>query len=107
MIVDLDPPLRDLASELDYCTQFGSCALAVRDLLDELGLVGFVKTTGLFGANVVVPLDRSATFDEVRAFAREVATELVKRDPQHRTTEMRKEKRGGRLLIDVMRNAYV
>ena len=106
MIFDLDPPHHDLNPAHDDFPQVRSSALALRDLLDELGLVGFVKTTGLFGAHVVVPLDRSATFDEVRAFARDVAAELVKRDPQHRTTEMRKEKRGGRLLVDVMRNAY-
>jgi bifunctional non-homologous end joining protein LigD len=106
MIFDLDPPHHDLDLPHDVFPQVRSSALALRDLLDELGLVGFVKTTGLFGAHVVVPLDRSANFDEVRAFAREVADELVRRDPQHRTTEMRKGKRGGRLLIDVMRNAY-
>jgi len=106
MIFDLDPPHHDLDPAHDDFAQVRSSALALRDLLDELGLVGFVKTTGLFGAHVVVPLDRSTNFDEVRAFAREVAEELVSRDPQHRTTEIRKEKRGGRLLIDVMRNAY-
>ena len=106
VIFDLDPPHYDVNPAYDDFAQVRSSALALRDLLDELGLVGFVKTTGLFGAHVVVPLDRTATFDEVRAFAREVAEELVRRDPHHRTIEMRKEKRGGRLLIDVMRNAY-
>ena len=42
----------------------------------------------------------------MRAFARDVAAELVRRDPQHRTIEIRKEKRGARLLVDIMRNAY-
>jgi bifunctional non-homologous end joining protein LigD len=106
MIFDLDPPHHDLNTAHDEFAKVRSSALAVRDLLDELGLVGFVKTTGLFGAHVVVPLDRSATFDEVRAFARDIAEELVRRDPRDRTTEMRKERRGGRVLIDVMRNAY-
>jgi bifunctional non-homologous end joining protein LigD len=102
MIFDLDPAHDDD----DDFAEVRSTAVGLRDLLDELGLVSFVKTTGLFGAHVVVPLDRSAPFDEVRAFARTVAAELVRRDPRHRTTDMRKDKRGGRLLIDVMRNAY-
>ena len=106
MIFDLDPPHHDVNPAHDDFAQVRLSALALRDLLDELGLVGFVKTTGLFGAHVVVPLDRSATFDEVRAFARLVAEELVKRDPHNRTIEMRKERRGGRVLIDIMRNAY-
>jgi bifunctional non-homologous end joining protein LigD len=106
MIFDLDPPHHDPDLAHDDFDQVRSSALALRDLLDELGLVGFVKTTGLFGAHVVVPIHRNANFDEVRAFARDVAEELVRRDPQHHATEMRKEKREGPLLIDVMRNAY-
>jgi bifunctional non-homologous end joining protein LigD len=99
MIFDLDPA--DAVFD-----KVRSSALGLRELLHELGLASFVKTTGLFGAHVVVPLDSSATFDEVRAFARDVAAELVRRDPDQRTIEMRKEKRGARLLVDIMRNAY-
>jgi bifunctional non-homologous end joining protein LigD len=99
MIFDLDPS----ADEFD---EVRASALSLREIVGALGLASFVKTTGLFGAHVVVPLDRSATFDEVRAFAREVSDELVIRSPQRWTTELRKEKRGGRLLVDIMRNAY-
>ena len=99
MIFDLDPAE-------DNFDDVRSSALGLRELLEQLGLASFVKTTGLRGAHVVVPLDRSATFDEVRAFARDVAAELVRRDPQRRTIEIRKEKRGARLLVDIMRNAY-
>jgi bifunctional non-homologous end joining protein LigD len=99
MIFDLDPARDDF-------DEVRSCALELHELLDELGLPNFVKTTGSRGAHIVVPLDRRANFDEVRAFAREVAEELVKRDPQHRTTQPRKEQRGGRLFVDIMRNAY-
>jgi bifunctional non-homologous end joining protein LigD len=99
MIFDLDPADDDFE-------KVRSSALGMRELLHELGLASFAKTTGLFGVHVVVPLDRSASFDEVRAFARVVAEELVRRDPRQRTLEMRKDKRGSRLLIDIMRNAY-
>jgi bifunctional non-homologous end joining protein LigD len=99
MIFDLDPSGDDF-------DEVRASALSLREIVGALGLASFVKTTGLFGAHVVVPLDRSATFDEVRAFAREVSDELVIRSPQRWTTELRKEKRGGRLLVDIMRNAY-
>lgn len=99
MIFDLDPEQQDFG-------EVRSAAVHLRHQLDELGLAAFVKTTGLSGAHVVVPLDRSANFDEVRAFARAVADQLVRRDPRRRTTEMRKDRRGGRLFVEVVRNAY-
>jgi bifunctional non-homologous end joining protein LigD len=101
-----DQMIFDLDHGDDGFDNVRSSAVALRHLLDELELVSFVKTTGLSGAHVVVPIVRNATFDEVRAFAREAAEELVRRDPQRRTTELRKEKRAGRLLVDIMRNAY-
>jgi bifunctional non-homologous end joining protein LigD len=55
MIFDLDPPHYDLDPPRDHFAEVRASAIALRDLLDELRLVGFVKTTGLFGAHVVVP----------------------------------------------------
>jgi bifunctional non-homologous end joining protein LigD len=56
--------------------------------------------------HVVCPLDRSADFDDTRAFARDVADVVASRDPERLTTERRKEKRCGRLYLDTARNAY-
>ena len=53
-----------------------------------------------------MPLRRQAGFDEVRKFARDVASEAERRHPDLVTTAQRKEKRGDAILIDVMRNAY-
>jgi bifunctional non-homologous end joining protein LigD len=55
---------------------------------------------------VIVPLDRNTTFDDSRAFAREVAEILVARHPDELTTAARKQARGDRLYLDVGRNAY-
>ena len=63
-------------------------------------------TTGSRGLHVVVPLDRSADFDVVRAFAKDVADFLVQKEPDRFTTETRKVKRQGRLFLDYLRNAY-
>jgi bifunctional non-homologous end joining protein LigD len=98
LIFDLDPP--------DGFAAARHAALAVRDLLTELGLRPFVKTTGSKGLHVHVRLDRKAAFDEVREFATDVARVLVARYPDRYTTEQRKNQRGGRLYLDVMRNAY-
>jgi bifunctional non-homologous end joining protein LigD len=99
LVVDLDPPGRDFEP-------VRRTALRCRDLLEELGLVPFVKTTGSKGLHVVVPLDRSEDFDSVRAFARAAMTLLAARHPDELTLEQRRNKRRGRLYLDVGRNAY-
>jgi bifunctional non-homologous end joining protein LigD len=99
MIFDLDPAG-------DRFEDARVAALSLRSLLDELDLPSFVKTTGGKGIHVTVPLDRRADFDTVRHFARDVAAVLVARDPKRLSVEQRKDKRRGRLYVDVMRNAY-
>ena len=81
-------------------------AMALRDLLAELGLESWVKTSGSKGFHIVVPLDGSADFCDVGRFANAAATLLVRRDPKHLTQEFSKADRGGRILVDTGRNAY-
>ena len=78
----------------------------MKELFDELGLQTFLKTTGSRGLHVLAPLDHSANFDKVRKFAQDVARLLAQRHSDKLTTEARKAKRRGRLLIDTARNAY-
>ena len=66
----------------------------------------YLKTTGSRGLHVVVPLRRGPDFDTVRQFARDVADVVAADDPAHRTVEQRKDNRGDRIYLDVMRNAY-
>lgn len=99
LIFDLDPSVDDLA-------RLRESTRAVGRLLEELGLTSFVKTTGSKGFHVQVPLDRSADFDTVREFARDVADALADQDPDQLTTEQRKNQRGDRVFIDYLRNAY-
>lgn len=98
-VFDLDPPVGDFEP-----VRFA--ARQLKALLDELELPTFVKTTGSRGLHVIVPLDRSGDFDEVRRFARETAALLADREPKQLTVEQRKEKRKGRLFLDTGRNAY-
>ena len=98
-IFDLDPS-RDDAGELR------GAALGLRDLLVELGLPSWVKTTGSKGFHIAVPLDGTADFDEVSGFAQAVAAVLIQRDPEHLTQEFLKVDRGARIFVDVGRNGY-
>jgi len=99
IVFDLDPPEDDFDPVREG-------ARAIRDLLDELGLVPFAMTTGGRGAHIVVPIDRGPDFDDVRGFARGVADLLAERHPDRFTTATRKAKRGRRLFLDYLRNSY-
>jgi bifunctional non-homologous end joining protein LigD len=100
IVFDLDPaPGADFAAVRRAARRTG-------DLLREVGLEPFAQVTGSKGIHVWTPLRRRATFEEVKPFARAAAELLAGRFPDELTTEFRKAERGGRILIDVMRNAY-
>jgi bifunctional non-homologous end joining protein LigD len=98
-VFDLDPSIDDQE-------MLRTAAIALRDLLDELGLTSWVKTSGSKGYHVVVPLDGDAHMGEVSGFAHHVGQLLVKRDPDRWTQEFAKVDRGRRILIDTGRNGY-
>jgi bifunctional non-homologous end joining protein LigD len=97
-VFDLDPSHEDAAA-------LRSAALALRGLLDELGLPSWVKTSGSKGFHIVVPLDGRTGFGEVGRFADAVGRLLVEREPGHLTQAFSKADRGGRILVDTGRNA--
>lgn len=97
MIFDLDPPSEDFAA-----VRF--IAYRMRELLAEIRLGCFLKTTGSRGLHLVIPLDRKLSFEEVRTAARHIAEELVRREPSKVTMEQLKKNRGQRLFLDVNRN---
>jgi bifunctional non-homologous end joining protein LigD len=100
VVFDLDPaPGADFAAVRRAARWTG-------ELLREIGLEPFAQVTGSKGIHVWTPLRRRATFEDVRPFARDLAELLAARHPDELTTEFRKAERGGRILVDVMRNAY-
>jgi bifunctional non-homologous end joining protein LigD len=99
-VFDLDP------SRDDQVEVLRAAALALRALLEELGLPSWIKTSGSKGFHILVPLDRKAHMGEVAGFAHAVGAELVRRDPAHLTQEFSKADRGGRILVDTGRNGY-
>jgi bifunctional non-homologous end joining protein LigD len=100
IVFDLDP-----APGADF-TAVRRAARRTGDLLREVGLEPFAKVTGSKGIHVWTPLRRSATFADVKPFALGVAELLAERYPDELTVEFSKAKRGGRILVDVMRNNY-
>ncbi len=99
-VFDLDPSKEDEPEILR------GAAISLRDLLAELGLPSWVKTSGSKGFHIAVPLDVKSDFGEVSRFAHRVGSLLVKRDPKNLTQEFSKVDRAGRILVDTGRNGY-
>ena len=99
-VFDLDP------SKDDEPDVLRKAAVALRDLLEELGLPSWVKTTGSKGFHIVVPLDGKTRMDDVAGFAHRVGALMVTRHPDILTQEFSKADRGGRILVDTGRNGY-
>jgi bifunctional non-homologous end joining protein LigD len=99
LIFDFDP-------EHERFAEVRAAARAVGDLLRDLGLAPHAMTSGSRGLHVTVPLRRTRTFDEVRAFADAIGDRMVAEDPKRLTREWSKAKRGDRIYVDTGRNAY-
>jgi bifunctional non-homologous end joining protein LigD len=98
-VFDLDPSQEDPAP-------VRAAAIGLRDLLEEIGLPSWVKTSGSKGYHLVVPLDGKTPMDEVERFANQVGRVFVSHAPDHLTQEFNKVDRKGRIYIDTGRNGY-
>lgn len=99
LIIDLDPPSDDFDT-------VRSAAFLIKDFADGLDITTFPMTTGSSGVHIVIPLDRKADFATVRGIANHIADLLQARHPDVFTTERLKKKRGGKIYLDMQRNAY-
>ena len=98
LVFDLDP---------DEGLDFGKvkeAAVRVRDLVAELGLKSFPLLTGGKGIHVVVPLDQTADWAEVKSFADRFSRAVSEAEPERFTANIRKVQRKGRIFLDWLRN---
>jgi bifunctional non-homologous end joining protein LigD len=100
VLFDLDPPEGEGAFALAI-----EVAHLIRELLDELGLPGYVKTSGADGIHVVAPITRRSTFEQTYQFAERASRLLERRHPGMVTTEWLKKKREG-VLVDHRQNGW-
>ena len=98
LVFDLDPG--EPAGQRECCR----VALSIREIFDAFGLRSLVKTSGLKGLQVYVPLNTAVTYERTKPFARAVAQLLEKRHPELVVWRMAKSLRPGRVLIDWSQN---
>jgi bifunctional non-homologous end joining protein LigD len=98
-VFDLDPSTDDVAS-------VRAAAIGLRDLLEELTLPSWIKTTGSKGFHIVVPLDGETPIGHAARFADGVGRLFVSLAPDSLTQEFSKVDRRGRIYVDTGRNDY-
>lgn len=98
LVIDLDPdPKLGFAAVKD-------AALQVRRSFEAVGLDSFALLTGGKGIHIVVPLEASAEWEQVRDFAKSFCTALAEAAPERFTTALPKPQRRGRIFLDFLRN---
>jgi bifunctional non-homologous end joining protein LigD len=98
-VFDLDPSRDDAAA-------VRAAAIGLRDLLEELTLRSWIKTTGSKGFHIIVSLDGTTPMGQVARFANTVGKVFVSRAADRLTQEFSKASRSGRIYVDTGRNGY-
>jgi bifunctional non-homologous end joining protein LigD len=98
LVFDLDPP----PGHFDVAVKV---ALAMKEVLDQHGIEGALKTSGAKGIHIYIPIQRRFDYRAARVAAVNLAQEVEEQMPEVVTTEVRLAKRGGRLFLDIGRNA--
>jgi bifunctional non-homologous end joining protein LigD len=99
LVYDLDPgPPADVVD----CSRV---ALRLRDLLAQLDLESFAKTSGSKGMQLYVPLNSKTSYEQTRPFGQALAQIVAKQDPENVLAKMgKKTDRSGKVLIDWYQN---
>ncbi len=99
IVFDLDPPSKE-AFHLAV-----KAALLIKEVLDQLHLIGFIKTSGNKGLQIYLPLPEGKfSYDDTRLFTSFIAEYLISKDPDSFTIERMKKKRGQRLYVDYIQH---
>ena len=98
VVFDLDPgEPADLADS-------ARVAVRLREVLGQLGLVSYVKSSGSLGLHVHVPLRTPRDGEHIKAFARAIGEALAHQHPEDVVTEMDKRLRAGKVFVDWLQN---
>ena len=99
LIFDFDP---DDAVKWD---ELVAAVGVLRTLLGDLGLTGFLKTTGGKGLHVVVPIRATLDWEQAKGFTKAIADLMARTFPDRFIAVMSKSRRKGKIFLDYLRNA--
>ncbi|EKN65583.1 ATP-dependent DNA ligase [Neobacillus bataviensis LMG 21833] len=100
IVFDLDPPSKD-AFQLAV-----KAALLIKEVLDQLNLIAFIKTSGNKGLQLYLPLPENVfSYDDTRLFTSFIAEYLISKDPDSFTIERMKKNRRNRLYVDYVQHS--
>jgi bifunctional non-homologous end joining protein LigD len=97
-LIDLDP------SEGNTFEQVIKVAQTTKEVLDEIGVEGYCKTSGSTGMHIYIPLKPKFTYDESQMFGRWLATQVHERIPEITSIERIVKNRKGKLYVDFLQN---
>jgi bifunctional non-homologous end joining protein LigD len=100
IIIDFDP-----APDVSFKAVKEAC-LAMKKNLKILKLESFIKVTGGKGVHIHIPIEPHYSWEEVKAFSKALAEEMVSINPDLYIATMSKIKREGKIFIDYLRNSY-
>ncbi len=100
MVFDLDPGVGVAWSRVQ------EAALLTRTLLTELGLQGWLKTSGGKGLHIVVPLAPKLGYDEVKALSQAIVMHLARTIPSRFVAKSGPANRVGKVFVDYLRNGH-
>jgi bifunctional non-homologous end joining protein LigD len=98
IVFDLDP---GPPATIVQCCQVG---LWIRELLDQLKLASYAKTSGSKGLQLYIPLNTQVTYEDTKPFAHAIAELLEKRHPELVVSSMSKVVREGKVFVDWSQN---
>ena len=99
MVFDLDP---DEKMPLDKLREGVEC---LKEVIDDVGLKSYLKTSGGKGYHIVIPFLESSSWEVFSTFANNVALIAEKKYPKIFTSNIRKENRKNKIFIDYLRNS--
>ncbi|OGN64133.1 MAG: hypothetical protein A3E80_04220 [Chlamydiae bacterium RIFCSPHIGHO2_12_FULL_49_9] len=97
VIFDLDPKSASFEKVIEV-------AKTIHDVLDEIKVPSYCKTSGATGLHIAVPLGAKYTYDTAKRFAELIAKIVQKKIPQISTLERSLSKRKGKVYIDYHQN---
>jgi len=97
-IIDLDP------TEKNPFEQVIQTAQVTKEILDDLGVSGYCKTSGSTGIHIYIPMGAKYTYDECQLFGKLIATRVHDELPAFTSIERMTDKRKGKIYVDYLQN---